>query len=264
MSEVKEPSFFDEFYDRGVEFYASHFVGHRSEKAIGEISPWSMRWPHLPERVAQVIPNAKVIFLLRNPIDRAFSNYNMYLMSKTPPKKTFSEVIRSGNISRDWRKFPPDLTDGLDDRWIIWCGFYRYLIENFHRYFKTENTLVVLTEDLKADRYNTLRKVFEFLGVDPAIQVEEAKDFLVSKRIRSAKVWSFVFPKYLRIEKLFMESPLKPVWQWTKRLRSSASKLIYARIPPMLPEDRAFLRELYDEHNRSLSKYLNLELRRWK
>src|SRR5579885_2674785 len=82
---IKEVHFFDNNYERGVGWYRTQFP-FLIEKSIaknigqqnfitGEASPYYLFHPHVPERAAKVVPGAKLIVLLRNPIDRAYSHY---------------------------------------------------------------------------------------------------------------------------------------------------------------------------------------------
>src|SRR5215208_8528317 len=70
----KEVSFFDRHYARGERWYRAHLPMRRSS-IVGEASPSYLFHPLAPERVAQMLPNARLVALLRNPVDRAFSHY---------------------------------------------------------------------------------------------------------------------------------------------------------------------------------------------
>ena len=85
VQQIKSPHFFDIHWTRGERWYRSHFptraavdraagrLGYRP--VVGEASPYYMFHPFAPERVAATAPDAKVIMLLRDPVDRAYSNF---------------------------------------------------------------------------------------------------------------------------------------------------------------------------------------------
>src|SRR3712207_6690007 len=75
----KEIHFFDLNFDRGLDWYLAHFARQDQPGLVGEASPLYMFHRDVPERVRRVLPNAKFIALLRNPVDRAYSQYQMNL-----------------------------------------------------------------------------------------------------------------------------------------------------------------------------------------
>lgn len=77
MSPKKEIDFFDvdKNFEKGLDWYERYFEGYTGQKAIGEASPLYMYLEKVPKRIAKVIPDVKLIFILRNPVDRAYSHY---------------------------------------------------------------------------------------------------------------------------------------------------------------------------------------------
>ena len=74
----KEIHFFDDrdgTYEHGLEFYSGFFAESQGAKAIGECTPCYIYAEQPPERMYEAIPNAKLILIARNPVDRAYSNY---------------------------------------------------------------------------------------------------------------------------------------------------------------------------------------------
>jgi len=92
---TKEVRFFDKYYDKGTNWYRVSFPFKnflRRNYVTGEATPRYLDHPHAPKRVKEVIPNAKFIILLRNPIDRAYSMYNMRVGRKRE-NLSFEEAI---------------------------------------------------------------------------------------------------------------------------------------------------------------------------
>lgn len=133
MSEVKEPFFFDFNYDKGLAHYETFFQNYKGEKIIGEATVWYMSWKKATQRIYETIPDAKLLFILRNPIERAFSDYCMNLRGgHYTPNQTFGYVIRNEqNISKLNRR-------------IVSGGFYYQHLKRFEQYFPRENMLIIL------------------------------------------------------------------------------------------------------------------------
>src|SRR3712207_7034735 len=91
----KELHFFDALFDEGIAWYRQCFPAprwaNRRRTITGEASPYIAHL-HAPERMAQVIPKARLIALLRNPVERAYSDYQM-AARKDREHKTFEEAI---------------------------------------------------------------------------------------------------------------------------------------------------------------------------
>ncbi|RLF35719.1 MAG: sulfotransferase, partial [Thermoplasmata archaeon] len=72
---INEPHFFSRNYEKGIEWYESLFEKHKKEKAVGEKSPSYFFDPKVPLRIKKHIPDVKLIFIFRDPIKRAYSEY---------------------------------------------------------------------------------------------------------------------------------------------------------------------------------------------
>lgn len=134
-------------WDRGLEWYESQF---EFAKAIGEASPrYTMHpaFPGVPQRIAQMIPNAKLVYVIRHPVKRAISHYAHRVRAKqeTRPIET---VLRN-------------------DPWYLDTSRYAYQIEQYLKCFPEAQLLIVIAERLHANREQTMAQVFEFIGVDP-------------------------------------------------------------------------------------------------
>ena len=77
IPEQKEIGFFRWHYDKGLDWYASHFEGHAGEPAIGEITPGYMHSAEAIGRIATDLPSVRVFVVLREPVQRSFSAYQL-------------------------------------------------------------------------------------------------------------------------------------------------------------------------------------------
>ncbi|WP_428034262.1 sulfotransferase domain-containing protein [Amphritea sp.] len=164
LSFRKEVHFFDNelfFKDDLVDYqlYHDHFESFHEDKVRGEATPIYMYWEPSARRIWEYNSQAKLIFLLRNPIDRAYSHWNME-RSKNKESLSFSDAIRCEK-DRCKSKLP------LQHRVFSYIdrGFYSEQIRRFCRFFPMENLLFVLSEDLKSDPSSVLSEICDFIGV---------------------------------------------------------------------------------------------------
>lgn len=154
MARPKEPRFFvDEpppvgGWSLGTEWYRGLF---RSDKKIcGESSPSYSAWPAVEgvvEKMHSLIPKAKLIYLVREPLDRLKSSYLMSVRYRGLIR-SFSEYLETDQAARDSSRYGSQL-------------------RNFLRFYPLEQIMVVETADLETKRNETLERIFCFLGVSP-------------------------------------------------------------------------------------------------
>jgi Sulfotransferase family len=161
MSPIKEPRFFAEA-DPELPFEEPR-VGARAEYERlfdsplpfrGESSPSYSQYPRrrgVPERIHALIPEARFVYLVRDPIDRAVSHY-MQRSAYEAERRPFREALG-------------DLADPMNP--YLCASRYATQIERYHHCFPADRVLVVDQSALRDDRVATLREVFSFLGADP-------------------------------------------------------------------------------------------------
>jgi Sulfotransferase domain len=166
----KEVSFFDRHYTRGERWYRAHLPVRR-RGLVGEASPSYLFHPLAPERVARMLPDARLIALLRNPVDRAFSHYQ-HEVALGREQLSFADAL-----AREQERMDGELEHMLRDpvyfshAWwnytYVARGRYAQQLERWFAAFPREQVLVLLTDDLAADTAGTYRRVLDFLSVDP-------------------------------------------------------------------------------------------------
>lgn len=147
--------------------YVDLFRGRTTERAIGEGSSWYLHSAQAPQRIRYYAPESKLIAVLRDPAERAYSAYRMHRRLGFEPCATFEQALDQQDVrlekGRDW---------GLEYRKP---GFYRRHLEAYREEFESGRLLIHLTEDLAQDPPGVMKKTFEFLGVDPAFNVPAAQ-----------------------------------------------------------------------------------------
>jgi hypothetical protein len=153
MSREKELDFFveEKSWGRGVEWYERQFA---AAPVRGESSPSYTAHPRyrgVPERIRRVVPEAKLVYLVRDPIDRILSHF------------AHRQVVRPGALEDAFAD--PGRREGLVAPSRYWLQLEQYLER-----FPAERILVVDSDELRARRVETLERVFAFLGVDPTFR----------------------------------------------------------------------------------------------
>ena len=150
VPDLKELNFFWERWQRGIGWYESQFAAAKDEKAIGELSPEYTIYPSrrgVAERIAKLLPDVRLVYLMRDPIARMRSNY-IWRLAAGSEHRSMKEAF-------------------LKDPTYTWMSSYALQIHEYLRYFDRSRLLLVLSEDLRDRRSETLEEVYGFLGVDP-------------------------------------------------------------------------------------------------
>ena len=171
--------FFDKKFDQGVNWYKSFFPTtmaksklekkQRTKCLTGEATPRYLHYPHAPKRVFGLVPNVKLIVLLRNPIDRSYSHYQMEVDSG------HEELSFEDAIDQEKQKIVHDMKKMENDENFYSVNFYRksYLtrgiyvdqLKRWFKYFPREKFLILKSEDLYSNPSNTYQQVLDFLGL---------------------------------------------------------------------------------------------------
>lgn len=152
MSPLKEVDFFVEEgnWRRGLDWYRRQFdVSGTGTLAVGEASTSYTKWPEydgVAERIARTLPDVRLVYVVREPIDRIRSHYQHRLLIGA--------------------ERAPIETAVLQDQRYVACSRYAMQIERYLSFFPRDRLLVLTSEELRAARAATVALVFRFLGVD--------------------------------------------------------------------------------------------------
>ena len=197
LSPLKEPMFFIlegdyQIYPgpdrpegpREIADYRSLYSDVRSEKAIGEASPCYLSSTVAPIKIKKYIPDIKMIALLRNPVDRAYSNFIFNRLVGREPLADFSEAVAAeeDRAKNGWFKY----WDYME------AGFYGMHIERYLSYFRPHQFRFFLFEDLINTPDTLFRNAFQLLGVDENVQIAKPEKFNSSGIPRSRIVQDFI------------------------------------------------------------------------
>jgi len=175
---VKEPNYFTVYYDRGLDWYKSCFpfkiqkIFTQGQKfIIGEATARYYWYPFAAEHAHRVVPKAKIILLLRNPIDRSYSHYKMRFNNRKV-KQSFEEEIRDEpkNLEGEWGKMLNDesyFSFKFNSNGYLSKGLYINYVKKWFEFFPKNQILVIKAEDFFSDPEKITNQTLEFLGMRP-------------------------------------------------------------------------------------------------
>jgi hypothetical protein len=167
----KEVSFFDRHWAKGEEWYRGQLPLRSEGKLVGEASPSYVFHPLAPERVFTVVPDVRLIVLLREPGDRAYSHYQ-HEVALGRDSLAFEDALEAedervqGEVERlcaDPRAF----SRAWWDHTYASRGMYADQLERWFELFPREHVLALTTEELGARPAETYASVLSFLGAQP-------------------------------------------------------------------------------------------------
>jgi hypothetical protein len=167
----KEVSFFDRHWWRGEAWYRGQFPLRAGERLVGEASPSYLFHPLAPERARSLVPGAKLVALLRDPVDRAYSQYQHEVALGREPL-SFEDALAAederlvGEVERliaDSRAF----SRAWWDHTYTARGRYAEQLERWLEAFPSEQLLVVRTEERGERPAETYASILAFLGAEP-------------------------------------------------------------------------------------------------
>jgi hypothetical protein len=219
MPELKEPRFFGyegegermKFPIRTLEEYEALFAGVTGETAIGEATPHYLVYPRAAERIRDLLPRARLIASLRDPVERAYSVYQMNLRNKGVNEGV--PFVRAMETDRNLRETYADMLRRYFDR------------------FPPERIAVILLEDLERDPAATMQGLYRFLGVDPDFRPDLGKIANPGGEPRSKLLHRLLTDPRLRgLSRTALPAPV------VERLRALRSRNLAKA--PLPPEDR--------------------------
>lgn len=236
MSEPKEPHYFErkDEYTRGADFYwHKYFKGWNNQRAIGDGNPNNLYFPYVPQLIQHVLPEAKLIMILRNPVDRAYSDWWMNYSSgeeRLPFERAFRET--------------PDYLDR---------GYYSRQINRYLALFPKSQVKIVFFEDLVDDPQSLARELWDFVEVDPSLCLKATRPRNVSWN--SKRVASLIgIILRLRLQRIAPE---------ILRIYVRAFLSNFGDRPTMDSGIRSHLLEHYCRYNRELETIVARDLSGW-
>lgn len=255
MPVVKEPRFFaynpndpnhvklpfTYFPIRTFEEYTQLFADANGKPAIGEASPMYISSPFALQQLRITIPHVKLVFCLRQPVERAYSLYLMRVrhnLEQRPPYQAFA-----GDMER-WTRFK-----------------YYQMLKPWFEQFEPSQIQVLLYEDFQADSLRIMQEMFQFLGIDknftPDMKQKHGVGGVPKNKPLHRVLTAIRKSRYKKLFGSYLPASVRSFF--TRSSRKNLSKA------PAMPEDvRQFLTNLYAEDTVKLEGLLQRDLSIWK
>lgn len=234
-----EPHYFSREYAQGADWYAQWFAPAGTRQVVGEKSADYLAHESAAERMGRDIPEARIVVQLRNPVERAYSDYCM--------------LFRRGSVGST----PEDyLRPGAAVPRFVEDGFYFRHLQRFLDHFSREQILVLLHEDIRQRPEEVIRRVSSHIGVEPRIAGAQ-----VSARVNDGQAALLPLP---------LRRALAPLKETVAPLRTKAwFRAVHGLLarppeyPPLTPSLRRQLGDIYAEDVDQLSQLLRRDLGMW-
>lgn len=276
MSPEKEPRFFalegekPDFRgpadDRGInrcrftdiESYRELFRGVSGEKAAGEASTLYLYSPKAPERISHHVPDAKLIAVLRNPADRAYSAFLFMARDSREPLSDFDRALaeEERRIAENW---------GPEYHYRL-RGLYHSQLKRYYDRFDRGQIKVYLYDELNSNPEGVVRDIFRFLGVDDEFEPDMASRHNVSG-VPQSRVLQSVYlslrrssPAKSALKALIPEKPRREMY---RRVLEGVQSRNLAKAPPLSPETRQALIEVYRKDIIETQELIGRDLSGW-
>lgn len=235
---------------RSREEYERLFDKVKTEKAVGESSVFYLYYPETAKRIQQEIPEAKIIMVLRNPVDRAFSAY-MHLVRDEREDLSFEESLEKEE-ARKVMDFEP--------MWLYRdLGLYYAQVKRYLDIFGASRVKVIVFEEFVTRPQAAMQEVFRFLGVDSEFLVDTSIKLNESGKVKSRWLYNFISKPNM------VKEVIKPLFPAAarERLGIKAKSLVLEKAS-MSPQVRAILGESFEKDIEKLESLLHRDLSVWK
>ncbi len=242
---TKETRFFDRYFDRGLEWYHSHYRKAAPGRPVGEVAPTYFASPEARERIAALIPQARIVCTFRNPVDRVVSLYR---------------------LKRAYGFIPWNFEEALErDPELMESSRYSTHLKEWQKTFGHSQVLVTMHEDMQADPQGYLDRLVDFIGVPRLALVASHKRRVLTSEDMTEPRNYYLTRGAILLSEWSRARQLDSVVAAAKKL--GALKLFVGGGPPF-PEvpstQRAKLRELFRPDVDELESLLNRNLSSWK
>lgn len=178
---VKSPHWLDAHHERSRRWYRAHFPLTRQLRGdpvqlTGEASPYFLFHPAVPARIAEHVPEARLVAILRDPVSRAWSQF------QHEQARGYEDLDFRAALDAEQDRIAPELPHLAEPGYVgyhhrhhayVARGLYADQIRRYHEVLDPSQMLVVLTDDLQAAPQDTFDRVCDFVGL-PRHELEQA------------------------------------------------------------------------------------------
>ncbi|MBW2740321.1 MAG: sulfotransferase [Deltaproteobacteria bacterium] len=242
--------------------YLDAFSMVKHEKRVGEASVWYLYSKTAAEEIEELTPDAKIIVMLRNPVDMLYSQYFQLRLNGDEDLPTFEQALDAEEDRKMWQRLPKTSAPGpIEALYYIDTVKFAEQVQRYFTVFSREKVHVIIYDDFAKDTASVYRDTLDFLGVNRDFQPTFA---VVNpcKKVRNIVLW--------RIMKF---SPYRLQAAWRKLLPPPVRGLILKNVtqwntkhearPAMTQETHEHLQKILAPNVECLSKLLGRDLTYW-
>jgi hypothetical protein len=226
-----------------LEEYLKEFEVKPEAQLYGEVCPSYLFYPNAPKNIHKYIPDAKIICILRNPVDRFYSNVNYF-----------------GNNSFEFDAIVRSITNKTADQDInrfLEIGFYFKLLTRYYEVFPAKNIKVFLFEDLQKQPKKLMNELLLFIGL-PEFPFALGEKFNTTGKMPFRITYKLI--RSLGIARFFRKVlPAKPY----QKLRVLTERLLIKQADPINLVSRKALQDIYRDDIVKLQSLIQCDLSAW-
>ncbi len=208
------------------------------------------------ERLQQHNPDCKLVFIVREPVSRAYSSYSMEKFN--------------GLLTRDFSEIKDVIEEKrFDDmmyRFFIRLGLYSEFLKSIYKFFPENQVKIVLFEKLGKDPAGVCREIFQWLNIDPSFTPSTEKEYNKTQKPKSVLVSNILMR--LRSNNNVVKRVAKKVLPYTVFTRLGTflieSNKSSKRTKPISPEIKEYLQRFFDPYNKELEELAKIDLGGWR
>lgn len=249
---IKEPHYFSEYYDSGapvfhsIDDYLRLFDDCPDGALAGDASTSYLYSVDAARGIRKLQPEARIVAVLRNPVDRA---YSLYWFNRR-------DLVEDLGFEEALEAEPERIRDNRHFRFhYVTSGKYSAQIQKYFDAFGRDAVRVYLFEDLKADAPALCRDIFRFLGVRADLPLETGGRFNPSGEPRSRLLSRLLTRQFPRLRRMLPKT--------AKMVKHRLTQVNVRTPPPMHPATRAMLVESFRPDVESLQALLGRDLSGW-
>lgn len=234
-----------------LEDYQAQFKDVGDETAIGEASPVYLYSSKAPERIHNYLPDAKLIVILRDPIERAYSQFLMFIRDGREPLQNFMQAVdeEDTRIAQNWA-------------WgwhYLQLGLYHQQLKRYFERYPQEKIKIYLYEELKSNSAGVLKDIFDYLEVDDTFIPNTSVKHNISGIPQNKLIQSWLYEKNIikKIVKPFLPEKLR------KDIFIKLKKKQTLRKPELSSEVRQPLLPFFQEDILRLQELIGKDLSGW-
>jgi hypothetical protein len=242
-SRRKEVRFFDRHHDQGQGWYEEFFCTSeeaRGYRAIGEISPQYLYCEECPGRISALVPTAKLIVMLRHPVDRAYSQFG-FVMQRRDFRGSFEEFVATRPRALE-------------------MGFYSRYLESYLRHFERSRILPVVFEEAVSEHSEVRHDLAGFLGISEELLPGATDRVNPSTVPRFRSLSSFAVKTGRRLRRHHLESLVDVAGRLGLRRLLTSGR----RVPPLEKGLKRELSQMYAGEFDELERSWGIDLSPWR